>query len=261
MYDYNELIADDSKMRLFLGHFMKYGHGLIKNTPVDKGISTIIDEMKCGPIWETKFGKVDTVTYRADPTNQAYGKHYLAPHIDLPYYTQPPAAYFFYCQANEFDGGESIWVDSFPIIDKMRKEKPEHFEILTTVETSFRSFSPTPGWHMAGSYPTIEMNKNDIYRVRDLFFARDEYQMVKDLDSETREKWWDAYHWFRGEIDNPDRRFNLKLQAGDLVIIDNWRVFHGRYAIKVEDDDIGKRRIMNSVYVDWNHLQDRMLIQ
>jgi len=148
IYDYNDLIADDTKMRLFLGHFMRYGLGLIKNTPVDKGIETIIDEMKCGPIWETKFGKVDTVTYRFDPldrTNQAYGNHYLAPHIDLPYYTQPPSAYFFYCQANEFDGGESIWVDSFAIIDKMRREKRDFFDILTSVETSFRSYSPTPG--------------------------------------------------------------------------------------------------------------------
>jgi len=105
------------------------------------------------------------------------------------------------------------------------------------------------------------MNKNDIYRVRDMFFARDEYQMVKDLDQTTREKWWEAYLWFRGEIDNPNRHVNLKLQAGNLVIIDNWRVFHGRYAFKVESDDVGKRRIMNSVYVDWNHLQSRMLHQ
>jgi len=188
MFDYNELIDDDTKIRHFLGHFMKYGLGLIKNTPVEKGIETIIDEMKCGPIWETKFGKVDTVTYRADPTNQAYGKHFLAPHIDLPYYTQPPSAYFFYCQANDFEGGESIWVDSFSIIDKMRREKPLYFETLTTVEASFRSFSPTPGWHLAGSYPMIEVNNNNIYRVRDLFFARDEYQMTKDLDTKTREK-------------------------------------------------------------------------
>ena len=51
----------------------------------------------------------------------------------------------------------------------------------------------------------------------------------------------------------------MKLEAGDLVLIDNWRVQHGRNAFSVPKDGQGGRRAMEVSYIEWSHMQNRLL--
>lgn len=41
---------------------------------------------------------------------------------------------------------------------------------------------------------------------------------------------YDAYRLFGGEITDSKNEFQLKLQPGSVIFIDNWRVLHGRAA-------------------------------
>ena len=73
-----------------------------KPTKSGKNIAEVVNkDIGCGPLWSTIFGEASEVKSEVNPSNEAYGNDYLPCHIDLPYYTQPPSAYFFYCLKNE----------------------------------------------------------------------------------------------------------------------------------------------------------------
>eukprot|EP00116_Pleurobrachia_bachei_P008510 sb/3468772/ len=237
---------------------MEFGLAFLTNTPHQTGdILKILDTLEVGPYWDNMFGTVSRVSFMNDPSNQAFNNQHLDLHTDMPYYTQTPSAYFFHCLANELDGGESYWADTFSAVREIRETRPDYYELLTTVSVPFRQYAT--GWHMAGSYPTVELMNGDLYRVRDCIFVIDTFQMTRDHPAEIRERWWEAYNHLRGLVTNTDRAVQVKLESGDLVLIDNWRVQHARNAFTVNEASQGKHRAMEVVYVEWNHVQNRLL--
>ena len=58
---------------------------------------------------------------------------------------------------------------------------------------------------------------------------------------------------------NDNVSIQVKLEGGDLVVIDNWRVQHGRNAFSVSKDVQGGRRAMEVSYIEWSHVQNRLL--
>ena len=195
--------------------------------------------------------------FSGEHTNQAYTNTKLIAHTDLPYYTQPPPVYAFRCVTNELQGGESLYVDSFACAKKFKEESPDMFSILTSTIIPFRNCRE--GWNMACRFPIIEFVGGNLYRVRDSFFVRDNYQLLEELDIEAREEWYEAYSQWRKIIDeDPQFKIEFKLEAGDLVLIDNWRVYHGRNEYALDGND-GSKRLMELVYIDWNHVQNKLL--
>ena len=68
--------------------------------------------------------------------------------------------------AKHLQGGESLWVDSFAILDKLRTERPDYFEILCSTDVVFRAYSPGLNKaHVVGSYPTVELTQTGWERV------------------------------------------------------------------------------------------------
>ena len=54
-----------------------------------------------------------------------------------------------------------MWVDTFAVLDKMRRDKPDYFETLCETEVVFRAYSPgLDRVHVVGSYPTVELSRS-----------------------------------------------------------------------------------------------------
>ena len=91
-----------------------------------------------------------------DPINIAYSSLDLPLHMDLSYYQSSPGLQLLHCvrycakmtlysntmQKFRFDecieGGESILLDAYPVVEEMRKTHPKQFEILTRVPATFQ---------------------------------------------------------------------------------------------------------------------------
>eukprot|EP00116_Pleurobrachia_bachei_P006299 sb/3466561/ len=204
-WDWEELVKEKESVRQMLLHFMKYGLAFIHGVPQEKGLRDIVnDDLACGPIWDTIFGTSSEVKAVANASNEAYSNDYLEAHIDLPYYTQPPSVFFFYCKHNTAMGGESFWVDTFSILEQLRVTHPDYFLALTRTKVTFHAFSPgLDKVFITGTYPSVELNDSgSIYRYRDLFFARDNYQFINDVPVEERALWWEAYLYLRQQVGN-----------------------------------------------------------
>ena len=64
---------------------------------------------------------------------------------------------------------------------------------------------------MAGSYPTVEMMGDHIYRVRDCCFVIDTFQFVQDYSPDIRAKWWEAYKYLRELMEDPNRSVQVMI--------------------------------------------------
>ena len=73
--------------------------------------------------------------------------------------------------ATHLQGGESLWVDSFAILNKLRTERPDYFEILCKTDVVFRAYSPGLNKaHVVGSYPTVELTQTGWETVMLLYY-------------------------------------------------------------------------------------------
>ena len=59
------------------------------------------------------------------------------------------------------------------------------------------------------------------------------------------------------QVDNEAHQLGHKLQGGTLVLLDNWRVMHGRKEFIPNSGT----RVIEIAFGDWNHLQSRVLHQ
>ena len=258
-FEYSDIIKESGATKAFLAHYMKYGFAAIRNTPTSSGeeypLIQVLKELEIGPGWESKFGLVSRVEYSgAGATNQAFSNNRLELHTDLPYYPHMPSGYLFQCIDNTVSGGESVYVDSYAVAREMERDNNELFRALCEIKVPFKN--ARGGWCMVSEVPIIDLVEGNIERVRDIYFVRNYYEMALKWSSEKREIWYEAHKEWRRLIDRPERHYLTCLSKGDLVLIDNSRVFHGRAAFDASGDGV---RIMDAMYVEWSHIQNKLL--
>lgn len=256
-FNYADVIASDEKVREFLAHFMKYGIVLMNGIPDDKPTLDIINlEMEAGPMRSTIYDEPDIVSYRHDPNNIAYSEEALQAHTDLTYYMQNPPIFVFRCHGNTCQGGESFYADTMAAMAIVREERPDYFEILAKVPVFSRYGPPGTNRYMVSYGTVVEKCGEELVGVRDQMWSLDDYEMEKRLTVEERKAWWEAYSFYRTKIDPPSNRLVRKLVKGEMAIIDNKRVLHGRNSFTATPGDV---RIFDTSYADWSHFGRRLL--
>jgi alpha-ketoglutarate-dependent taurine dioxygenase len=131
----------------------------------------------------------------------------------------------FCCVERDGDGGESILVDGFAVAEKLRDKSPELFETLTTVLVPAHYIEP--GVELRASHPTIRLDRSG--RVRQLSFNNYDRSPFR-LASAEMAKFYEAYTELNRLINDASNQLLIRLDAGDVLLFDNWRALHGRAA-------------------------------
>lgn len=170
---------------------------------------------------------------------------------------QAPHVQFFHCMESTVEGGESFWVDTFAAIKTMSEQRPDLLEVLKTVPMTFRYTPPGRGVFQLSQHPVVKMCGRDIWQTVDIIWSMDTAQFTRDEDLETRERWWEAFLYYRELVEDQDSWFVKKLRGGEFVITDNWRVLHARKEFRLTAPD--QERIVSTSYMDWNSMANRVL--
>ena len=72
-----------------------------------------------------------------------------------------------------------------------------------------------------------------------------------------RREWWNAFTYYRSKVQDKKRQIIRRIDEGVVVMLDNWRVLHGREAFSFTKSD--QSRVLETAYVNWNHVQSRIL--
>lgn len=220
--DWREAGGDDAKLYDMLEQLRRFGFVLVRKVPAEMdGVGEVVERI--GPMRRTNWGGIADVKAIASAYDLTMTSRGLEQHTDNPYREPVPGYIFLHCLANDADGGDSTITDGFRVAEELRRTAPEEFDALTRVRPNFTYVDADTVLENAG--PLIELDPQG--RVRQLRLSN-RTEAAPPEDPALLDRYYRARQRL-GRLVN-DARFQLqfKLQPGDLMIMDNYRLLHGR---------------------------------
>jgi len=246
--DHDEVVGTDGGVLAWLAAVERWGFGLVRGMPTERGAAVALANRIARPR-STIFGEVwrlaAGLTEHAD---SAYSRTSLEPHTDATYSHDAPGLQLFACIERDGAGGESILVDGFAAAEQLRADAPERFDMLTRVAVPGRYVEP--GVSLLAERPTIGLDAAGA--VRQITFNN--YDRAPFLlPAGAMERWYEAYGHFHRLVAERRHWLLIRLEPGDALLFDNWRVLHGRTAF-------AGRRVFDGCYHHREDFESRLRV-
>ncbi|MGI9602048.1 MAG: TauD/TfdA family dioxygenase [Acidimicrobiales bacterium] len=238
-----EFVADHRTQHRALSDLVS--HGLVVLTDLDPDMASfealvarvgLIRNMNWAPIFEID---VNDEPYIANRTGA------LEAHSDASTRDHRPGVVVFHAIENTVVGGESFFVDCRHVARLLRDEDPSAHNLLATVPLEFANRSL--GTHYRTVSPVLTLDADgDVESVCDTVWLREPLRIDPDLMGD----FYAAYRRWSEIKADPANQVEHQVIDGEVMLIDNLRVMHGRRAF---DATNGRRRI-RTAYVDREEL-------
>jgi gamma-butyrobetaine dioxygenase len=172
---------------------------------------------------ETNFGTLFEVRSEPVASDLAYTSLPLDPHTDNPYRWPVPGVQLLHCLANETSGGLSTLVDGFAAAEALRMRDNAAFELLTRTPVRFRYRDASTD--LVASVPQIELDATG--RLMAVHFSP-RLDFVALGPPRELADYYRARRAFDHLLRSPEFEIRFLLESGDLLIMDNRRLLHGR---------------------------------
>ena len=246
---YPDLREDKVARQGFLEGFVRYGVGILNNVPCIPGTVLEVGRL-LGELRNTSWGLVFDVISMEDANSLAYTNLPLVVHTDEGYRDPAPTVQLQHFLRADASGGDSTLVDGFAVAEALRIRAPEHFALLANTILHFH-FADANAEHRAAA-PTISLNPDG--SIRAIRYSNHSVEPFL-LPPEIMEPFYDAYLAFGRMRESPEFRLDIKMGAGDLYIVDNHRVMHGRTGFSS-----GGARHLQSCYIERDELVSRLAV-
>ena len=247
--DYPALVASDARRCAFLRSFVDYGVAVLRDVPCIAG--TVLDVGRLfGELRTTSWGLVFDVISMEDANSVAYTNLPLVTHTDEGYRDPAPTVQLQHFLRADAQGGASTLVDGFKIAEDLRVNAPEHFAALSSTLLDFH-FSDADAEHRATD-PIISLRADG--SIKAIRYSNHSVLPFL-LDPNKMEAFYAAYRAFGRMRENDSYQLRLKMGAGDLYMVDNHRVLHGRTGFSS-----GGARHLQSCYVERDELTSRLRV-
>lgn len=248
-FQYDDVVADYQTQRAWLEAFVEYGVTLLHGVPTRPSMVNEVAEI-FGYVRETNYGRLFDVKSVINPNNLAYTGLALSPHTDNPYRDPVPTIQLLHCLDADVSGGDSTVVDGFAIANKLKQSSPDAFNRLATTPVQFRFQDETTdlcsqktiiGLDVSGAVKAIHLNNRSIQPFQ--------------LPSSEMGAFYDAYTTFAQMVNDPQNQIVFKLSPGDLFMVNNRRVLHGRTGYASNGS-----RHLQGCYADVDSLSSRLAV-
>ncbi|WP_275288412.1 2-trimethylaminoethylphosphonate dioxygenase [Halomonas elongata] len=248
--DFAAARQDDAALLDMLENLHRFGFVLVSGVPTEEdGMQALIDRI--GPLRRTNWGGIADVKSVANAYDLTMTQRGLEPHTDNPYRDPIPGYIWLHCLTNAADGGDNTLVDGYQAALTLKARDPEAFDCLTRVAPGFLYHDDTT--RLEGEGPLIELDSHGrLARVR--FNNRTE--RVDALSADELERYYAARRAFYHLITSDELTVHLKLDPGQMLIMDNYRLLHGRRAYQLA----GGVRHLRQGYVDRDSTTSRRLV-
>jgi len=236
-----DLRADPAALGALLGGLDRYGFAVVRGVPTDLDGGLEFADL-IGPIRITNWGGMADVKAIPNAYDLTMTPRHLEPHSDNPYRDPVPGYILLHCLVNDADGGDSTLVDGYHAAHLLRSNDPAAFATLTSTDVTFR-------YHDASAFlehtcPLIETNAaGDVVQIR----YNNRTEMVGRLPIDRLEAYYAARAAFwRLIAPASPLTLRFRLQPGELLMMDNYRVLHGRTGYTLATGS----RHMRQCYID-----------
>lgn len=246
-FDWHQVVNEPTYFRDSLAAYLQYGYLILGGVPTDR--ERILEVGRhYGYVKETNFGRYFEVYSRPSGNDLAYRSVALGPHTDNPYRNPVPGIQLLHCLVNETSGGLTILTDSLKVLERLRAEDPEGYALLKSTPVRFRFIDA--GTELV-TYRTMIQTDDDGNPTGVHYSPRlDALPLLSD--AATR-----VFHRVRqrlGELlSDPTYQTEFTLNAGELMLLNNSRVLHGRTSYDTSEG----RRHLQGCYLDADGPRER----
>jgi gamma-butyrobetaine dioxygenase len=249
--DYDQVFASPVALQTWLGHIARYGFATLEQGPVEAGTLTKVVDL-FGHVRETNYGRMFEVRVEEKPTNLAFTGMALQAHTDNPYRAPTPSIQVLYCLESSVPGGDSILVDGFKAVTRLRQENPHGFDLLSRYCARFE-YAGEDDVCLQAKRPMIELAPDG--QLQAVRFNNRSSVAFTDIPFEHMAEYYVAYRRLGEIIDDPDMEISFRLNPGDCVVMDNTRVLHARKAFSGAGT-----RWLQGCYSDMDGLLSRLAV-
>ena len=248
IYKFNKNFFEEKIMYESLLDFYKYGFVIFENVPTqDNFIVNFANSI--GSIRRTNFGEFFNVKSKPNPNDLAYTSLPLAPHTDNPYRKPVPCIQLLHCIENEVGGGLSTLVDGLAVTEELKKEHPSFFQILTEIKVRFQFVDDNVVLEDWAEMIQLDENK----RLKQVRFSP-RLDFVPLMDKEKLELYYAARNKISEMYNSKKFRIEFKLKPGDLLMMDNYRLLHGRTEYNPNEGN----RFLQGCYIDYDSTEGKL---
>ena len=247
-FDFKENIFEEKIMYDALINFYKYGFIIFRNVPIQNNFIVNFAN-SIGSVRRTNFGEFFNVKSKPNPNDLAYTSLALAPHTDNPYRNPVPCIQLLHCIENKVSGGLSTLVDGYTVTEKLKKNFSDYYKILTEIKVRYQFIDKNiilEDWA-----EMIQLDENKKFKqVR--FSPRLDF--VPLMEKEKLELYYSARNKISELYNSDDYRIEFKLTPGDLLMMDNYRLLHGRTSYDANEGE----RFLQGCYIDYDSTEGKL---
>ena len=233
-------LASEEGLMAAIQVFLTYGVLIVDDVPKESDAVIEVAE-KFGHVRETNFGKRFEVFTRPDYIDLSGQPVPLGPHTDNPYRDPMPGIQLLHCIENQTTGGLSTLVDSLSVLEQLKKEDPEGYQLLSDIPVRYR--------HCDNDIELIErrtMIQTDYTgKVTGVAYSpRLDYLPL--IENDQLVKFHKARKRLGKLFSDPAFEWRFRLEPGQLQMFHNTRVLHGRTGFNPQE---GLRHLQGA-YID-----------
>jgi gamma-butyrobetaine dioxygenase len=241
------VFAYDGPLRDWLSAVDELGFAILTGAPTEPETVTRTAEL-FGFVRETNYGRLFDVKTVVNPSNLAYTGLGLGAHTDNPYREPTPTLQLLHCLASSADGGENTLVDAFRVAQDLRRD-----DVELLVRWPVRFHYADADTELETETPVLSLDaRGDVCAVHYNTRSAQPFRLPDDVVG----PYYAAYQRFGRMLEWPQYRIQFKLAPGDLFIVDNLRVLHGRTAYAAT----GGERHLQGCYADRDALRSKLAV-
>ena len=248
-YDWSDFLQNNDIAIDAISEFISMGAICIKNAPqTPNSLEDLAPRL--GPIREVLFERIHNVSVDGHVYNIAHTSLEVPPHNDFASYTWPPSVQALHMLKNDCDGGQSLIVDGFKVLQDLKRDCPKFFEILSNFPVPFREFDAENETY--ANEPIIRLDSaNETIGLR---YSNQLMQMINP-QKEDVDLFYKAYHELCGRINNDKYKSQFRLEAGHILLVSAHRVLHGRKEFMLN----GKRHLQDAYY-EMDNIENNLVL-
>ena len=238
-FTWKDFLDDVSTSIEALKDLVSYGVIILKEAPKELNSLEMLSK-RLGPIHETLFERIHNVSITGHVYNVAHTSKGLPPHNDFASYKSQPSIQALHMLENECEGGESIIVDGWRLLEDLRYDRPDFFKTLQDFDVPFREFDEEN--ETFAEAPIIKCSNDG--SIESFRYSNQLMQMINPTKHGVKD-FYMAYHELTTRIHNPKYRSTFRLNGGEVLIVASHRVLHAREPFTPN----GKRYLQDAYFV------------
>ncbi|XP_068085044.1 gamma-butyrobetaine dioxygenase [Anabrus simplex] len=209
-FNFQDIVLSDNVLLDWLENLAMHGVAIITDTPCKEDQIRHLANRVCF-IKKTHYGEEFEVRNKPDTTNLAYLSTPLQMHTDLPYYEYKPGVNLLHCLVQTVgEGGENELTDILNVSNKLRRDKPEEYKILTKTLVEWSDIGEERGIRFHSLYRSPVICEDLSGKFERVNYSQQQRDSHFSVPLEDVVPWYRAHAVFTEALYHPDNIVKFK---------------------------------------------------